>query len=106
MVGKTLAPHARCCSGDRFPGVPYISSRRPFLISSSVSRLWGLDRHDDDASKRSGRLFSGQTDAASARALLRLGSSSIGAVLIFFPLLIRFQLLGMPTGLGGRDDDV
>ena len=88
MVGKTLAPHARCCSGDRFPGVPYISSRRPFLISSSVSRLWGIDRHDDDASKRSGRLFSGQTDTASARGLLRLGSTSGGAERIFSPLLL------------------
>ena len=62
-------------------------------------------------------MFSGRTDTASARGLLRLGSRSVGAVLIFSPLLgsrsvgaePRYcillnvvQLLGMPTGLNGH----
>jgi hypothetical protein len=57
-------------------------------------------------SKRRGRLFSGWKDAGSVRGLLRLRSSSGGAVRLFSPLLITlpivFQLLDIPTGLDGR----
>ena len=50
--------------------------------------------------------MSGRTNAGSARGLLRLGSMSVGAVVIFSPLLIMllivFQPFGIPTGLDDR----